>query len=763
MQRKSNAVVFIGMTYPYGAIRHFALLGCELFRACKYEDIDLYFASIAREPDKGCWDIVRQTIPDEYVIKTDTFDELVGRCCDIGRIYGKVVVHTGGGWGQTKHFVQARKRMGKEHAARIMLVATTHSYRNDSWMRMPMSIFQYILYRLYYRMIVFQCQYAADRFIGGNHLIKLGKGVVVPLGCESFDRVTNEMPVGIAAKHDLGEMLEDDSLFKFVYLAALRPGKMHVWLVHALAPVIRQYPQVRLLLCGEGNEDVRLSVVKAIDKEKLGKQILLTGQIDRHEVPWLLAHSNCAVVPSRSETFGHNFLEPMFAGLPVLGTSVGIGRDIIKDGENGYKFSLKGVKEFRDKASRLIRKPEKAKQCGIRARELVEKRFTHEAVAKRLWGVYRRVLGLSHHLTMDEIKKGSIVASQHYVQRAYLRAWTDEKGLIASADVKGKIFSTSLEGVSAENYFYSFQCVSLEEFKWLVDFITAQEGIAMDVKFAGTMLQATVGTAILNEVLNNEQANYNEINKVVKCGLQRGVFEKIFCNMISHAIMIRGLGANLDREHRDLAERLCMNGAEKLMCEIENGAMEPLSFVRTIKDNILRNKDFSFRLYKYMMYQIVRGPKFYKAFEGSRGKLDVSARRRIASYIRYFMAESFIYRLKDWYDTETFFILENRLDKTANAFVTGDCPVINIASDTTKDLDIYWPISPSRALLLTSKERYDDYYKKRYGVLDFSAVDVLNRRICANCVRNVHSLSDMQLKSNGYFPSWQGLPQSLKV
>ena len=46
MQRKSNAVVFLGMTYPYGAIRHFALLGCELFKASQ-DDADFYFASIS--------------------------------------------------------------------------------------------------------------------------------------------------------------------------------------------------------------------------------------------------------------------------------------------------------------------------------------------------------------------------------------------------------------------------------------------------------------------------------------------------------------------------------------------------------------------------------------------------------------------------------------------------------------------------------------------------------------------------------------------
>ena len=391
MQRKSNAVVFLGMTYPYGAIRHFALLGCELFKASQ-DDVDFYFASIAREPDKGCWDIVRQTIPNEHVIKTDTFEELVGRCCGLARIYDKVVVHTGGGWGQTKHFVRARKRMDKKFRGRLVFIGTTHSYRHDSWLRMPMSLFQYVLYRLYYQKIVFQCQYAADRFVGGNHLIKLGKGVVVPLGCEPFGSIPEEPPVGIVNNPDLSEALKDNALFKFVYLAAFRPGKMHVWLVRALAPVIRNHPEVRLLLCGEGSNDVRDSVIKVITDENLKDQILLPGQIARDEVPWLLEHSNCAVVPSRSETFGHNFLEPMFAGLPVLGTAVGIGRDVIKDGMTGYVFALRNPGQLRKEAERILSDKKAATEMGARAKVLVGGSFTHNTVAKKLMEVYKSLL-----------------------------------------------------------------------------------------------------------------------------------------------------------------------------------------------------------------------------------------------------------------------------------------------------------------------------------------------------------------------------------
>jgi glycosyltransferase involved in cell wall biosynthesis len=118
----------------------------------------------------------------------------------------------------------------------------------------------------------------------------------------------------------------------------------------------------------------------------------MPGQIPRYEVPWLLHHVNCALVPSRAETFGHNFIEPMFASLPVVGTRVGIGREVILDGETGFGFSLKNPKEFSSAVQILAENPELAKDMGRRAHELVSKRFRHSDVAKLIVDVYRKLM-----------------------------------------------------------------------------------------------------------------------------------------------------------------------------------------------------------------------------------------------------------------------------------------------------------------------------------------------------------------------------------
>lgn len=390
MQQKSNAVVFLAMTYPRGGIRHFALLGNEVHKI-QGRNFDFYVASISHEPDKGFWGTVRSEVPPENIIETFTFPELVVRSLKLAECYNRVIVHTGGGWGQTKHFIGALRQLDKKLANRIILMGTTHAYRIDSWLRIPMSVFQYILYRFYYRMIVFQCQYAANRFVGGNDLIRRGKGTVIPLGCEFFSLKSEKVPQTIQ-KNGFAELCLDKKAFKFVYLAAFRPGKMHVWLVHAIAPVLRAHPKAKVLLCGKGQESVIRATQIAIEDEGMKNQIFLTGQIPRGEIPWLLQHVNCALVPSRSETFGHNFLEPMFAGLPVIGTSVGVGCDIIIEGKTGYVCDLKSPLSLANAAIRMIEHPDEAAVMGASARALVGNSFRHADVAGRLVALYESLL-----------------------------------------------------------------------------------------------------------------------------------------------------------------------------------------------------------------------------------------------------------------------------------------------------------------------------------------------------------------------------------
>ncbi len=387
-----KAVVYIGMTYPHGIIRHFALLALEMekLRRSTSADFDLYFASTDGETGQNAWPMIRDGFASDYILSGPDFAELSMRIADLTSTYDCVLVHTGGGWGQTKHLVRARSRLDKKHTRRLRFVATTHAFRIDSWHRIWMSAFQCVLYALFYDKVVFQCRYAASRFQGAWLLSLLGKKTVIPLGCETFDEVPPSPPQGLVT-NGLANVLDGCS-FVFVYLAQFRPGKMHMWLVQALAPVMKDHPAVHLLLCGMGDDVILKQVRTYAEQEGLAGRVLTPGQIPRCEVPWLLTHSNCAVVPSRGETFGHNFIEPMFAGLPVLGTRVGIGCEVIEDGVTGYGFSLTDVDGFRRCAKVLVEDVKAASRMGVAARERVESKYRHSDVARQLIGLYAEVM-----------------------------------------------------------------------------------------------------------------------------------------------------------------------------------------------------------------------------------------------------------------------------------------------------------------------------------------------------------------------------------
>ncbi len=391
MQEHSNAVVFIGCGFPIGGVLFLAHMGVAIAEQSKRLNADVYFAAIDQEGQAGFWEVTRKGISSARIIHATSFDSLSEKIVALAHAYAKVLVHTAGGWGQTLRIVKAKKHLQRAIRYRVTLIGTTHSYRHDSCLRIPVSAIQNVMYRLYYRMVVFQCDYAAERFLGGKRLIREGRATVIPLGCEAFTEECLKTPQG-RLSDDLRALLADNALFKFVYLAAFRPCKNHKWLIWALAPVLKSHPRCRLLLCGGGAASVVNRMKEFAQRLGVAHQVIFAGRVDRLSIPYVLANSDCAVVPTKAETFGHNFLEPMFAGIPVLGTSVGVGREIVRDGETGFRISLKDPQSFRRVALTVMDDEELCSQMGRRARDVVANQYSHEAVAKRHVALYHELL-----------------------------------------------------------------------------------------------------------------------------------------------------------------------------------------------------------------------------------------------------------------------------------------------------------------------------------------------------------------------------------
>lgn len=111
----------------------------------------------------------------------------------------------------------------------------------------------------------------------------------------------------------------------------LSPQKDPCTLVRAAAYALRQRPDARLLLVGDG--PLRAQVEALVAELGLGRQVVLTGL--RHDVPRLLTAMDVFVSASLWEGLPRTVLQAMATGVPVVATAADGVVDVVVDARTG--------------------------------------------------------------------------------------------------------------------------------------------------------------------------------------------------------------------------------------------------------------------------------------------------------------------------------------------------------------------------------------------------------------------------------------------
>jgi len=125
-----------------------------------------------------------------------------------------------------------------------------------------------------------------------------------------------------------------------IFVGRLIKEKNPDLLVEAVASVLPEYPDLRVLLIGQGPEEKKIQDM--IRKKNLEDVILLHGFYENHDdLMAALKSSKIFVLPSTREGFGISALEALACGLPVVTIDhpANAIRDLIQ-GNNGFLCSL---------------------------------------------------------------------------------------------------------------------------------------------------------------------------------------------------------------------------------------------------------------------------------------------------------------------------------------------------------------------------------------------------------------------------------------
>ena len=159
-------------------------------------------------------------------------------------------------------------------------------------------------------------------------------------------------------------------------------------LIQAAARLVREFPQLQVLMIGDGAELARLAALAA------GLQITPAVRFLglRDDVPDILAALDVAVSSSDWEGSPLSVMEYMGAGLPTVATAVGGVPDLIADGVHGRLIPPGEPVALADAVAQLLRAPELAQEMGRRARERQRREFDLDVLVGRLERLYEELL-----------------------------------------------------------------------------------------------------------------------------------------------------------------------------------------------------------------------------------------------------------------------------------------------------------------------------------------------------------------------------------
>jgi L-malate glycosyltransferase len=171
-------------------------------------------------------------------------------------------------------------------------------------------------------------------------------------------------------------------------VAALVPHKGQRHLVEAAALVVREVPDVRFVIAGEG--ELRESLQHQIRSHGLEKHVILAGF--RPDVLSLHKAFDIFVMSSMMEGLGTSLLDAMACGKPVVATRAGGMPEVVSDGESGILVPPRDDRALADAIVRLLKEPTLRERMGAAGMSLANTRFSAERMVAETLDVYADVV-----------------------------------------------------------------------------------------------------------------------------------------------------------------------------------------------------------------------------------------------------------------------------------------------------------------------------------------------------------------------------------
>ncbi|MGE0374245.1 MAG: glycosyltransferase [Planctomycetaceae bacterium] len=173
-----------------------------------------------------------------------------------------------------------------------------------------------------------------------------------------------------------------------ISVARLSPEKDFATLLRAVAEVVREVPEFRLHIVGDGAEKQNLERLTKL--LRLDRHVVFLGE--RSDVPALLKDAGFFVSSSRTEGVSLTLLEAAAVGLPIVTTAVGGSPEVVQEGRTGFLVAAEQPSALAHAILRMCRSRARWTEMGRLGRDHVERHFEVSRMVRAYESLYEDLL-----------------------------------------------------------------------------------------------------------------------------------------------------------------------------------------------------------------------------------------------------------------------------------------------------------------------------------------------------------------------------------
>jgi glycosyltransferase involved in cell wall biosynthesis len=173
----------------------------------------------------------------------------------------------------------------------------------------------------------------------------------------------------------------------------LFPRKGIRFLIEAIAKLKPKYPDISLIIAGDGFE--RPALEKLAQTLGIGDKTRFLGWVANKELPRYFRGCAVSVIPSLEEGFGIPAAEAMGCEIPVVATDAGGLPEVVENGVTGYVVHKGDAAALANAIDRLLADDALRSQMGEAGRIRALGHFDWDLSVKQFEAVYARVLNKS--------------------------------------------------------------------------------------------------------------------------------------------------------------------------------------------------------------------------------------------------------------------------------------------------------------------------------------------------------------------------------